>query len=40
MGLNDPEWRRGSAYALARTGLTQEALDAMGKDLMKELAAA
>lgn len=40
MGLNDPEWRRGSAYALARIGLTQEALDAMGKDLMKELAAA
>lgn len=40
MGVNDPEWRRGSAYALARTGLTQEALDAMGKDLMKELAAA
>lgn len=40
MGLNDPEWRRGGAFALARVGLAQDDLDAMGKDLMKELAAA
>ena len=39
MGLLDPEWRRGGAFALARLGVEQEALDALGRDLMKELAA-
>jgi HD-like signal output (HDOD) protein len=39
MGVNDPEWRRGASFALARLDLAQDALDAMGKDLMKELAA-
>ena len=39
MGIRDAEWRRGSEFALAQLDIGQEALDAMGKTLMKELAA-
>ena len=38
MGLTDVEWRRGGAFALAQLGLEQDALDALGPELMKELA--
>jgi HD-like signal output (HDOD) protein len=37
MGIADADWRRGSAFALAQLGLEQDALDALGKELMKEL---
>ncbi len=40
MGVTDAEWSRGSEFALAQIGLAQDALDAMGKDLMQEFAAA
>jgi HD-like signal output (HDOD) protein len=40
MGVTDAEWRRGADFALARLGIGQDALDAMGKVLMQELVAA
>lgn len=38
MGLADAEWRRGGEFALAHLGIGQDVLDALGKELMKELA--
>ena len=39
MGLTDPDWKSAGDFALAQLNVDQEALDALGKDLMKELAA-
>jgi HD-like signal output (HDOD) protein len=40
LGLADPEWQRGGEFALGQLGLTQDALDEIGNELMKELAVA
>ena len=40
MGVTDAEWRRGGDFALKQLGIEQDALDALGKELMAELAAA
>jgi len=39
-GRVDPEWKLGGAFALARLDVTQEALDAIGSELMKEYGSA
>jgi HD-like signal output (HDOD) protein len=38
MAVTDAEWRRGGGFALAQLGLDQDALDALGRELTKELA--
>ena len=40
IGMVDPEWRRGREFALAQLGVSAEELEALGGDLMQELAAA
>lgn len=40
LGVTDSEWRRGGEFALAQLGLDQGALDALGDELIKELASA
>lgn len=39
IGMVDPEWRRGGEFALACLGVSAGELDALGGELMKELAA-
>jgi HD-like signal output (HDOD) protein len=38
MAVTDAEWRRGGEFALAQLGLEQGELDALGRELTKELA--